>query len=60
MIDAALRAAFTLSITMSQFYAKTMKSHGEVLDAIRMKDPLRAKSAMAALLDVAAEDLGVS
>jgi len=60
VIDAALRAAFTLSTTMSQSYAKTMKSHGEVLDAIRMKDPPRAKSAMAALLDVAAKDLGVS
>lgn len=60
VIDAALRAAFTLSTTVSQSYAKTMKPLGEVLDAVRMKDPPRAKSAMAALLDVAAEDLGVS
>jgi DNA-binding FadR family transcriptional regulator len=57
VIDAALRAAFTLSTTMSQSYGQAMESHAEVLDAIRMRQPARARSAMAALLDVAASDL---
>lgn len=57
VIEAALRAAFTLSHAQSQSYELALERHAGVRDAIRMKDPAGAHAAMVALLAVAARDL---
>lgn len=60
IIDAALRAAFKLSTELARSYAQTISAHGEVYEAIRMRDAARARAAMSDLLDIAAGDLGIA
>lgn len=57
VIDGALRAAIMKSTELAQSYAKAIAAHGEVYEAIRMRDERRAGAAMSSLLDVAVADL---
>ena len=59
VIDGALRAAFMKSAELAQSYPQTISAHGEVYEAIRMRDAQRAGAAMSSLLDVAVADLGL-
>jgi len=57
VIGAALQNAFRLTTSASLNYKKTLAAHGEVLEAIRMRQPDVARSRMQALLGIATEDL---
>lgn len=56
-LAAALEHTFRLSTSVSTQQACTLQAHADVLDAIRLRDADRARATMAALLDVASEDL---
>jgi len=57
MIGTALRTAFRLTTSFSEDYAGTLHLHGDVLEAIRMRQPAQAKKAMEKLLQIAIADL---
>ncbi|MBA3518737.1 MAG: FadR family transcriptional regulator [Rhizobiales bacterium] len=57
IISAALHSAFRLTTSASRSYARTLDAHGEVLEAIRMRDPETARSQMQFLIGIAAEDV---
>ena len=57
VIGAALMNAFRLTTSASVNYRKTLAAHGEVFEAIRMRQPDVARSRMQALLGIATEDL---
>ena len=59
IIDAALRVAFKLSTELARSCTRTIAAHGDVYEAIRLRDARRAREAMSDLLDVAAGDLGL-
>jgi DNA-binding FadR family transcriptional regulator len=58
-ISSVLLAAFRLSTGSTTSERRASSAHYEVLDAIRLRDPLRADRAMRRLLTVAAKDLHV-
>jgi DNA-binding FadR family transcriptional regulator len=57
VIGAALMNAFRLTTSASISYQKTLAAHGEVLEAIRMRDATGARGRMEALLGIATQDL---
>ena len=57
VIGAALMNAFRLTTSASVNYRKTLAAHGEVFEAIRMRQPDVARGRMQALLGIATEDL---
>jgi GntR family galactonate operon transcriptional repressor len=57
MIGSALRNAFRLTSSASESLEATLDMHGEVLEAIRMRQPDKAERRMADLLDLASRDL---
>jgi len=57
VIAAALQSAFRLTTSASRSYARTFDAHGEVLEAIRMRDPETARSRMELLIGIAADDV---
>lgn len=57
MIGAALRTAFRTTTSASENFSATLGKHGEVLEAIRMRQPAIARGAMEELLEIAARDL---
>ena len=58
MLAAALSFSFRLTTSATANYQRTLSAHGDVLEAIRMRDPDRAGAAMRSLLGIAREDLG--
>lgn len=59
-IDAALRATFQISNEIMASQAETLHVHLEVLECVRMRDPVGARKAMNRLLDYAAKDLDIT
>ncbi len=57
LIGSALRSAFRLTTAASDNYAKTLRSHGDVLEAIRLRRPEEARRQMAELLAIASHDV---
>lgn len=57
VISAALMNAFRLTNSASVNYQKTLAAHGQVLEAIRMRQSEEARMRMQALLSIATEDL---
>lgn len=57
VIGAALRNSFRLTTSASDNYALTLAKHGEVLEAIRMREDARARSLMTELIAIAGRDL---
>ena len=57
MIGAALRNSFRLTTSASENYALTLAKHGEVLEAIRMREAQQARSLMSELISIAGRDL---
>lgn len=57
MIGAALRNSFRLTTSASQNYALTLAKHGEVLEAIRLRQPGLARQLMTELIGIAGRDL---
>jgi len=57
VIGAALSSAFRLTASASRSYERTLLARGEVLEAIRMRDPQTARGRMGYLIGIAAEDL---
>lgn len=60
IISAALHSAFRLTTSASRSYARTLGAHGEVLEAIRLRDPYTARCRMEFLIGIAAEDVRAS
>lgn len=59
-IDAALRATFQISNEIMASQAETLHVHLEVLECVRLRDPVGARKAMNRLLDYAAKDLDIT
>ena len=59
-IDAALRATFLISNELMASQAETLHVHLEVLECVRMRDPVGARKAMNSLLNYAAKDLDIT
>jgi len=57
LIGQALANSFRLTTSVSSNYSKTLDAHGEVLDAIRLRQQDLARSRMRALIDIASNDL---
>lgn len=57
VISSSLRHSFQLTSSASESFIQTLELHGEVLDAIRMRQPDRASAVMMSLLDIATADL---
>jgi DNA-binding FadR family transcriptional regulator len=57
LIAQALANSFRLTTSVSKSYAKTLDAHGDVLEAIRLRQPELAASRMRALIDIASTDL---
>lgn len=57
VIGSALRSSFRLTTTASINFSSTLEKHGDVLEAIRMRDSEKASQTMAQLLRVASADL---
>ena len=57
LIGSALRNAFRLTTSASDNYAATLDMHGEVMEAIRMRQPDTARALMTGLLDIASHDI---
>jgi GntR family galactonate operon transcriptional repressor len=57
LIGQALANSFRLTTSVSRNYSETLDAHGEVLEAIRMRQPELARSRMRALIDIASSDL---
>lgn len=56
-IEAALRSSFLITGELMRAQKKAIDAHHEVLECIRLRDPVGARRAMNQLLDIAAEDL---
>ncbi|ASR09984.1 GntR family transcriptional regulator (plasmid) [Rhizobium leguminosarum bv. viciae] len=56
-IRAALLASFRLTNRASQSHGQAIQKHGDVLEAIRIRDPAAARKAMETLIDVARADI---
>jgi DNA-binding FadR family transcriptional regulator len=56
LIGQALANSFRLTTSVSRNYSKTLDAHGEVLEAIRLRQPELARSRMRALIDIASDD----
>ena len=57
VIGSALRMSFRMTAEASENFADSLDTHGEVLEAIRMRQGDTARTLMAQLIDVAARDL---
>jgi GntR family galactonate operon transcriptional repressor len=57
LIGQALANSFRLTTSVSRNYSETLDAHGEVLEAIRMRQPELARSRMRSLIDIASNDL---
>lgn len=57
LIGQALANSFRLTTSVSRNYSLTLDAHGEVLDAIRLRQPEQARARMRALIDIASNDL---
>lgn len=57
VIGAALRNSFRLTTSASDNYALTLAKHGDVLEAIRMREEDRARALMTELIAIAGRDL---
>jgi GntR family transcriptional regulator, galactonate operon transcriptional repressor len=57
VIGAALMSAFRLTTSASTNYSRTLAAHGEVVEAIRMRQGEEARLRMQALLGIATQDL---
>ena len=57
LIGQALSNSFRLTTSVSRSYAATLNAHGEVLEAIRLRQPEIASQRMSALIDIASADL---
>jgi len=55
-IEAALRATFLITNTLTEVQAKALAAHREVVERIRFRDPPGAFTAMHRLLDIAREN----
>lgn len=60
VIGSALRSSFRLTTTASKNFASVLEKHGEVLEAIRMRDADKASRTMFQLINVASADLASS
>ena len=60
VISSALRRLLRASVESSGDYARGIRAHGDVLAAIRNRDPDEAERAMRALIAVSADDLSLS
>lgn len=58
VIGTALRTSFRLTTTASQNFATSLEMHGDVLEAIRMRDSEAARHIMVDLIRIANADLG--
>lgn len=56
-IEAVLRTSFSITGKAMQSQSKTLSTHKDVLDKIRIRDTAGARTAMNRLLDLTAEDL---
>lgn len=56
LIGQALANSFKLTTSVSQSYMATLSAHGEVLEAIRLRQPDIASERMRALIDIASSD----
>lgn len=57
LIGQALANSFRLTTSVSQSYVATLTAHGDVLEAIRLRQPDVAHERMRALIDIASTDL---
>lgn len=57
LIGQALANSFRLTTSVSKNYSNTLHAHGDVLEAIRLREPELARSRMRALIDIASTDL---
>lgn len=57
VIGSALRNSFRLTTTATKNYQETLEKHGDVLEAIRMRDGDSASRQMSELIEVASADL---
>lgn len=60
MIAQALLNAFKFTTTAMQDYRLTLDAHGEVLEAIRLRQPEVAEARMRALISIASQDLALA
>jgi len=56
LIGQALANSFKLTTSISQSYMATLSAHGDVLEAIRLRQPEIASERMRALIDIASND----
>lgn len=57
LIGQALANSFQLTTSVSRSYVATLTAHGDVLEAIRLRQPELASERMRALIDIASADL---
>lgn len=57
LIGQALSNSFRLTTSVSQSYMASLTAHGDVLEAIRLRQPEVASTRMRALIDIASADL---
>lgn len=57
LIRNALSNSFRLTTSVSQSYVATLEAHGDVLEAIRLRQPDIAHDRMRSLIDIASSDL---
>lgn len=57
LIGQALANSFRLTTSVTRNYSGTLDAHGDVLEAIRLRQPELARSRMRALIDIALSDL---
>lgn len=57
LIGRALRSSVRLTTPATEDHWRAVRAHGEVLDAIRLRQPELARARMRALIDIAALDL---
>jgi DNA-binding FadR family transcriptional regulator len=57
VIGSALRSAFRLTTSAEESHAATLALHGDVLEAIRLRQPARAHDLMAKVINAASADL---
>jgi GntR family transcriptional regulator, galactonate operon transcriptional repressor len=57
MLAAALKFSFRLTTSATANYQRTLSAHGDVLEAIRLRQDDEAEKLMRALIDIASLDL---
>jgi DNA-binding FadR family transcriptional regulator len=57
IIGSALRSAFRLTTSVEESHTATLALHGDVLDAIRLRHPDKARDLMERVIDAARTDL---